>query len=459
MPRPVPAILIAGTHSGVGKTTVATGVVGALRRRGLVVQPLKVGPDYIDPTYTTRLAGRPCRNLDSWMVPSDRLRELYARACTGADIAVVEGVMGLFDGHPGDGAGSTAELAKLLGLPVVLVMDVGRLGQSAAAVALGYSRLDPALKVAGVVANGVGSPGHLRLVADAVREATGLPVVGHLPQRADLVLPERHLGLVPVQEGRVEDEFFGRLVAQVEETVDLAALVRLAEGATPPAAAATGLFPEMPLAPRATLAVARDEAFCFYYEDNLHLLGAWGARLVPFSPLRDPALPAGCDGVYLGGGFPEFFAGRLAGNQPMRESLRAAHRAGLPIYAECGGLMYLCRTLADLDGHAHPGVGLVPANASIKGGRMTLGYAEVKACRDTALLREGEEARGHEFHYSSLDVSFDGAAAPYHVLGTDRREGHQEGSLLASYVHLHFASNPRLAANFVAACAVRRAAG
>ncbi|MDA8217108.1 MAG: cobyrinate a,c-diamide synthase, partial [Dehalococcoidales bacterium] len=193
MPRPVPAILIAGTHSGVGKTTVATGVVGALRRRGLVVQPFKVGPDYIDPTYTTRLAGRPCRNLDSWMVPSDRLRELYARACTGADIAVVEGVMGLFDGHPGGGAGSAAELAKLLGLPVVLVMDVGRLGQSAAAVALGYSRLDPALKVAGVVANGVGSPGHLRLVADAVRDATGLPVVGYLPQRADLVLPERHL--------------------------------------------------------------------------------------------------------------------------------------------------------------------------------------------------------------------------------------------------------------------------
>ncbi|MHB1006865.1 MAG: cobyrinate a,c-diamide synthase [Chloroflexota bacterium] len=453
MSRQVPAILIAGTHSGVGKTTVTTGIVGALRRRGLAVQPFKVGPDYIDPTYTTRIAGRPCRNLDAWMVPADRLVELYTRAVADADVVVVEGVMGLFDGHPGRGAGSTAELAKLLGLPVVLVMDVGRMGQSAAAVALGYVKLDPAVDLVGVIVNEIGSPGHLRMVESAIGDATGLPVVGHLPRRPDLALPERHLGLIPVDEGRTEGEFFSRLVAQVEESVDVEALLRLAAGAPVVAGEPTGLFPEVRVAPRASIAVAQDEAFCFYYQDNLDLLAAWGARLVPFSPLRDGALPADCDGVYVGGGFPEFFAARLAENRALLAGLRAAHAAGMPIYAECGGLMYLCRTLGDLEGGSHEAVGLVPANAVIKGGRMALGYAEVKARRHTLLLGEGEVARGHEFHYSSLDASPGDVGAAYVFAGGDRREGYVEGNLLASYVHLHFGSNPGLAPGFVAACA------
>ena len=453
MSRQVPAILIAGTHSGVGKTTLTTGIVGALRRRGLAVQPFKVGPDYIDPTYTTRIAGRPCRNLDAWMVPADRLVELYARAVDGADVVVVEGVMGLFDGHPGRGAGSTAELAKLLGLPVVLVIDVGRMGQSAAAVALGYTSLDPAVDIVGIIANEVGSDGHLRLVAEAIDGATGLPVVGHLPHRPDLALPERHLGLIPVDEGRTEGEFFSRLVEQVEASVDVEALLRLAAGAPVVENKPTGLFPEAHVGPPVTLAVAQDEAFCFYYQDNLDLLAAWGARLVPFSPLRDGALPAGCDGVYLGGGFPEFFAAPLAENRALLDGLRAAHAAGMPIYAECGGLMYLCRTLGDLDGGRHEAVGLVPANAVIKGGRMALGYAEVKAQRETLLLGEGEVARGHEFHYSSLDVSPGDADAAYLLAGVDRREGFADGNLLASYVHLHFGSNPGLAPRFVATCA------
>ncbi len=453
MARRVPGILIAGASSGVGKTTVTTGVVGALRRRGLAVQPFKVGPDYIDPSYLTQVAGRPCRNLDGWMVPPAALAELYVRATAAADVAVVEGVMGLFDGHPGrEGAGSSAQVAKLLGLPVLLVVDVGKLGQSAAAVALGYARLDPEVRVVGLVANNVGSPGHLRLVAAAVERATGLPMVGHLPRREELAIPERHLGLIPVAEGRTDESFFAHAVAQVEEAFDLAALLHLAEQAAPLDPVPTGLFPASRRPPVAAIAVAQDEAFCFYYQDNLDLLAAWGAQLLPFSPLRDRSLPVGAQGLYFGGGFPELFAEQLAANGPMRESIRAAHVAGMPIYAECGGLMYLCRSLGDLAGGRHPAVGLVPAEAGMAGSRLTLSYVEARARCQTPLLAVGETARGHEFHRSRVEPSLDGPAAVYDV-GDGRREGYLDGNLLASYVHLHFASNPCLAPNFVAACA------
>ena len=453
MPRPVPGIVIAGTSSGVGKTTVATGIVGALRERGFAVQPFKAGPDYIDPSYLSRVCDRPCRNLDSWMVPREALIELYARATAGADVAVVEGVMGLFDGHAGrEGAGGSAHVAKLLGLPVILVMDVGKLAQSAAAVAFGYAKLDPELHVVGVIANNDGGAGHLRLVEDAVRDATGLPVVGHLPRRRDLVLAERHLGLVPVAEGRTRDGFFADVVCQARESIDLDAVLRLAAQASPPTPAPSGLFPALPRESVATIAVARDEAFCFYYQDNLDLLEAWGARLVPFSPLDDEALPAGAQGLYVGGGFPELFAARLAANERMLAAVRRAHADGMPIYAECGGLMYLCESVADPDGNRQRLAGLVPTAAVMQGSRLALAYAEVRALRDTPVLAAGETARGHEFHWSSLERPLEAATAPYD-LGGGRREGFQSGSLLASYVHLHFASNPRLAANFVAACA------
>lgn len=461
MGKVVPALLIAGTRSGVGKTTVVAGIVGALARRGLAVQPFKVGPDYIDPSYHSRLAGRPCRNLDSWMVSPARLAELYRRATADADIAVVEGVMGLFDGHPDRAAGSSAELAKMLGLPVVLVMSVAAMGQSAGAVAYGYSMLDTDLNVAGVIANRASSPGHLRLVAEAIDAATGLPVVGHMPSREDLELPERHLGLVPEGERRASDEFVNQLLAQVEETIDLDALLRLARHAGPTnlenhAARSAGegdsLFPAEVWAKSTTIAVARDEAFCFYYEDNLDLLSAWGAKLAPFSPLHDAGLPPEARGVYLGGGFPEVYAADLAANTPMLDALRAAAARGTPIYAECGGLMYLCRTLGDLRGARHEVVGLVPANASIHGGRLALGYAEVRARHDTVVLRRGQVARGHEFHYSTLDTALDGPEAAYDLPAVDARSGYRDGNLLASYVHLHFASNPRIAPNFVAAC-------
>ncbi|MHB1133694.1 MAG: cobyrinate a,c-diamide synthase [Chloroflexota bacterium] len=456
MARTVPGLLVAGVHSGVGKTSVATGLVRALVSLGRRVQPFKVGPDYIDPTYLTRAAGRPCRNLDSWLVGEDRLRELYGRALAEADLAIVEGVMGLFDGHPrGDGAGSSAAAAKLLGLPVLLVIDAARMAQSAAAVAYGFAHLDPDLCVAGIVANNVGSPSHARLVKEAVEGMVGLPVVGCLPRRADLTLSERHLGLVPSDEGHLDLDFFDRLGAHVAEHVDLEAVLRLAEAARPLAAVQTGLWPESTPRVRARIAVARDAAFCFYYQDNLDLLAAYGARLLPFSPLVDASLPEGIDGLYLGGGFPELHAEQLAANHPLLAAVRTAAAAGLPIYAECGGLLYLCQSLADREGREHSMVGLVPARAAMRGRRIALGYAEVRATTDNLLLAAGESARGHEFHWSSLVEPLPPERAAY-VLEDGRREGYRHGGLLASYVHLHFASNPALAANLVAACAERR---
>ncbi len=453
----LPGVMIAGAYSGVGKTTVATGLLAALARRGSKVQPFKVGPDYIDPTYLTLAAGRPCRNLDSWMMPADALRESYRRALAGADLTLVEGVMGLFDGHPREaGAGTSAGVAKLLGLPVLLVIDVGRLAQSAAAIVKGYAELDRELRVAGVIANNVGGPGHAALVKQAVEEKTGLPVVGCLPRRDDLALPERHLGLVPTDEGRLAVDYLERLALHVGENVDLAAVLRLAEQALPIAVVASGVWPAEPAPQRARLAVARDEVFCFYYQDNLDLLAAHGAELAFFSPLHDRSLPPRSDGLYLGGGFPELFAAALADNREMLDSVREAVLAGTPTYAECGGLMYLCGSLADPDGHVFSMAGVLPAKALMKGRRIALGYAEARALHDGPLLVAGDRARGHEFHWSSLAEPFPGEAAAYE-LEDGRREGYRQGNLLASYVHLHFASNTRLAGRFVAACGAGRA--
>lgn len=458
MAGPVPGLVIAGVSSGVGKTTVAAGLAAAIARRGLAVQPFKVGPDYIDPGFLAAGGGRPCRNLDGWMLRPPVLVDLYRRAAAGADLALVEGVMGLFDGHPGhEGLGSTAAVAKLLGLPVVLVLDVARMGQSAAAMAFGYAGLDPEVKVAGVVVNGVGSPGHLRMVREAIETRAGLPVLGHLPRRDDLLLPERHLGLVPAAERGVGEEFFARLTGQVMEAFDLDRILALARLAGEPALEPESPFPAEPVDLRATIAYASDEAFSFYYQDNLDLLAAWGGQLVPFSPLRDETLPAGTSGLYLGGGFPEVFVRDLARNQAMLRAVREAHAAGMPIYAECGGLMYLCRELVGQERERFAMAGVVPAVATMRDSRMALGYVTVRGTGRGFLLADGGTARGHEFHWSGLEQPLDPASAAWVVEEGARAEGYAEPNLVASYLHLHFASNPRLADDFVAACARWRA--
>ena len=452
------AVVIAGVRSGVGKTTIASGVMGALARRGLRVQPFKAGPDYIDPTYHTIASGVPSRNLDTWMLPHPVVAELFHRAAGAADIAVVEGVMGVFDGHSSlDEDGSTAELAKLLDAPVILIADAGKVARSVAAEVLGYQQFDPDLRIAGVILNGVGSERHLEFCQPQIEATTGLPVVGWLPRRDDLVQPERHLGLIPTVEGTVLSDWYDALNGQIEQTIDLDAISRIADTAGRPSDSGSGVFPDERQPARTAIAVARDRAFSFYYQDSLDLLSAWGAEVIPFSPLDDSALPDGVGGVYLGGGFPELFAEDLSRNHSMLDSIRSAIQRDVPVYGECGGLMYLGQSLSDLDGRQFPMVGAIPVVSSMEGRRLHLGYREVEACAEGPLLRAGEQVRGHEFHWSVLQDPPGEEFAAYRVVNQDGRpEGFRKGSVWASYIHVHLGSRPGLAKRFVDTCAATK---
>ncbi len=442
------AIVIGGVTSGVGKTTIATGVMGALSRRGLKVQPFKTGPDYIDTSYHTWVTGSPSRNLDTWMLPAAAALELFVRAISGKDIGVIEGVMGLFDGHGATSdEGSTAELAKLLQAPVLLVVDARNGARSIAAIVKGYQSFDPRLKLAGVVLNGIGSETHYAICRDAILNYTGVQVLGYLPRRQDLVLPERHLGLIPTVEGPASEQFKETLIAQCESTLDITAILRLSEEATP-TTASPRLFPPKPVAPVARIAVAKDKAFSFYYQDSLDLLEAWGAEIAPFSPLEDRRLPDAADAVYLGGGFPEMYAASLAENESLKQSLKNAADLGTPIYAECGGLMYLGSAIHDLEGKEHAMAGVIPLRSRIDRPKLNLGYRTVRALSDGPLLNKGETTRGHEFHWSKMDTT--AASSPaYAVAETGRTEGYQERNVLASYVHLHMGSLASMAPRFV----------
>ena len=448
------AIVIAGVRSGVGKTTIATGIMGALTRRGYLVQPFKAGPDYIDPSYHELACGVPCRNLDTWLLPHRTVLELFQRASARRQLALVEGVMGLFDGHSSlSGEGSTAELAKLLNAPVILVADASKVARSVAAEVLGYQQFDPKLRLAGVILNGVGGPRHLEFCQPQIEATTGLPVLGYLPHREEFVQPERHLGLIPTVEGTVAQQWYDALIAQVEATIDLDFIVQLAASSNPPLVEPE-VYPAEPQPKRAVIATARDKAFSFYYQDSLDLLESWGAELVPFSPLQDSILPQGVGGIYIGGGFPEMLARELAENSPMHAAIRDAVSLGVPVYAECGGLMYLGRRLSDLEGVQHPMVGVIPAVSTMSQRRLTLGYREVESCTDSPLLLRGQRVRGHEFHWSTLEQPPDPAQSVYRVVDEDNRaEGFQVGSVWASYVHIHLGSDPSLARRFVDICA------
>ena len=457
-------LVIAGTHSGVGKTTLTVGVIAALRRRGMTVQPFKVGPDYIDPTYHTLAAGRACRNLDAWMLPPERVRSLFVRAAWDADVAVIEGVMGVFDGCAyADESGSTAEAAKLLQAPVVLVLDASKLARSAGAAALGYQRFDAGLPLAGFLVNRAAGEGHGRGVSRAVADATGLPVLGWLPREESLCVPERHLGFVPTTERGRWAEFVRAAGDAAERYLDVDRLLAIARQAPPLAAVRDADFDAvkcLPAGERPVIALARDEAFHFTYEDNIDLLREAGAEVVFFSPLADAALPPRTAGVLLSGGFPEVYADRLATNRTMHHALRAAHGRGVPIFAECGGLMYLTEAIVDGAGRSYDMVGLLPGR-SVMGKRVTLGYRLARAAEGAWLLPPGETVRGHEFHYSAWEGRPEGLPPAYYLLphsgeGEARPEGARVGSLWASYVHIHFGARLGLAARYVAACRGRQ---
>ena len=446
-------IVIAGVRSGVGKTTIATGVMGALTRRGNKVQPFKAGPDYIDPSYHQIACGVPSRNLDTWLCDHSTVLELFQRASAGCDVSVVEGVMGVFDGHSSlTEEGSTAQLAKLLGAPVILIADAAKVARSVAAEILGFQKFDPGLNVAGVILNGVGSDRHLEFCKPQIEATTGLPVLGYLPRKEEFIQPERHLGLIPTVEGTVAQQWYDSVINQVEATMDVDAILKLAQSAKTPSASPT-VYPEVALSSRVTIAVAQDMAFNFYYQDSLDLLTAWGAEIAPFSPLEDEKLPAGASGIYLGGGFPELFASHLSDNKPMHQSIMEAVASGVPVYAECGGLMYLGKSLSDLEGVTHPMVGVIPAESAMSQSRLTLGYREVESCSDNPVLQVGQRVRGHEFHWSTLAQQPGAEESVYKVIDQENRpDGFRTRNVWASYVHIHLGSRPGLAARFVETC-------
>ncbi len=446
----VPACVVAASRSGAGKTSIAVGIMAALQALGWRVQGYKVGPDYLDPMYHTLATGRPSRNLDSYLMPREALLGTFWRGLEGADAAVVEGVMGLYDGRlDSPPQGSTAEVARLLDLPVLLVLDVAGQSQTAAAVALGLIRYPDAPTMLGIVLNRVGSSRHAEAVTKELERTARIPVLGAVPRDGLPHLPERHLGLVPAGELAAALEAVQALGEALRSYVDLEGIVRLSLRPR----RHTGPQPARP-SPLCTIAVARDSAFNFYYEDNLDLLKNEGAQIVEFSPLSDPGLPPGAQGVYLGGGYPELFAAQLSENQGMLASIRAACAEGLPIYAECGGLMYLCRGIEDIDGRRFETVGLLGAWAKMERTRARLAYVEVETATASWLGPAGIRLRGHEYHWSRLTEELRPPLYRYLRPGTGWQGAvaGPEGNLVASYVHLHFAGAPELARRFVEAC-------
>ncbi len=457
-----PRLVIAAPHSHAGKTTVTLALMAALSRRGLRVAPFKVGPDYIDPQLHRRAAGRASYNLDTYLVPQDRVRETFVSATREADIAIIEGVMGLFDGSsPTSRVGSTAEVASLLQAPIVLVVDASGMAASVGALVRGFRTYDPQAWVAGVILNRLGGEGHYRYLLPAL-EHEGVEVLGYLPKQLDVEIPERHLGLLPASEEDRVTPLLSRLSDLVEQHVDLDRTLALARRAPAPvrATAHDRQSPSRPVGPRVRLAWAQDEVFHFTYQENLDLLSAAGVEIVMFSPLRDTTLPENIDAVWLGGGFPELYAGVLAANTSMRQAIRTRGENGLPIYAECGGFMYLCEWLEDQQGQRYPQVGLIAGGTRMTDRLQQFGYAEATFLHDSLLGPEGTTVRGHRFHYSVYEPGGSPPDCAYQITRNRTGESHLEGfrhrNVLATYFHIHLGSQPRMATYFADFCGRRQ---
>ncbi|HXR72090.1 MAG TPA: cobyrinate a,c-diamide synthase [Actinocrinis sp.] len=453
----IPRIVIAAPASGHGKTTVATGLIAAFARAGLSIAPFKVGPDYIDPGYHALAAGKPGRNLDPFLVGEERVRDLFAHGSRGADLAVVEGVMGLYDGAVGRAQfASTAHVAHLIDAPVILVVDATAQGRSVAALVHGFRSFDPALRIAGVILNRVGSDRHRAILTEALDEI-GVPVLGSLHRSAAVAAPSRHLGLVPVAERAPESVASVDALAElVKGSIDLAAVERIARAAA--------ALPERDWSPRQAVAqsagergdeaaaapvvaIASGAAFTFSYAEHAELLAAAGAQVVPFDPLHDEKLPDETSALVIGGGFPEIYAPELSANGALRAAVRELAEGGGVIAAECAGLLYLAESL---DGAAM--CGLLPAAATMTK-QLTLGYREAIAPEDNLLCDAGTRVAGHEFHRTKLEPAAGGTPAwlwaPDRVAGSKVAEGYAQGRVHASYLHLHWAGTPSIATRIV----------
>lgn len=427
------AIIIAGTQSGSGKTTVTLGLMAALARRGLDVQPFKCGPDFIDPSLHKLVTGKSSRNLDIWMAGESFTHQTFDLHSSNADIAVVEGVMGMYDG----GESSSAALAEQLDIPLLLVLDVRSAAESAAAVLKGFETLNPNVQLRGVILNRVASPRHLQLVSDAIQQHCKAEILGYLPRNVAFTIPERHLGLHMGEEDPISSEAISELAKTIEEYVNLDRLLEIAQ-------VHEKTVPEQPVtSPSSTvrLAVARDKAFCFYYQDNLDLLQQAGTELVFFSPLADTQLPENINGIYFGGGYPELYAEQLSRNKEMLAAVKNWAENGGLIYGECGGFMYLTQGIVDHDEQFHPMSAIFPVQARMQSRRASLGYREIRLKEDGLFGVAGTVLHGHEFHYSSID-EMESSIKKIYAVNTKSEEGYCYKNVLGGYMHLHFGFSP-----------------
>lgn len=444
-------LLIAGTYSGAGKTTVTAGLLAALWKKGLSVQPFKVGPDYIDTGYHAVAAGRMSYNLDLWMMPAQNILQLFRHGMDGMDIGIIEGVMGLYDGVGSTPEGSTAEIAKMLKAPVILVVDAGGMSTSAAAQVLGYKTFDRDLSLAGVIVNNVGSEHHYRLVRDAIQSYTGVPVLGFLPRDRSVALPSRHLGLLPAEEMERHAEIIEKTAGLVREWIDLDQVIALGGSSGP-------LPPVTPFAFKrgkpVQIGVARDESFSFYYRSTLELLSSQGAELCYFSPMKDGRLPENIDGLYLGGGFPEVFAGELASNRDLLEDINRKLKEGLHCYAECGGFMYLTGSITAKDGEKHPMAGFFDGHTFMTDRLQRFGYVDIEFTGENVLGKAGQKARGHEFHHSLVEgITYPATYLIKSAFSGGRWHcGYRRANTLAAYAHIDFWGYPDLASYFLDLC-------
>lgn len=446
MENRIPRVVIAGTHSGAGKSTITMGILLALKKRGLDPQSFKAGPDYLDPMHHALILNKECRNLDTWMFPNEVVNE-FINGSAGSGISVVEGVMGLYDGISGvSEEGSTAHLSKMIDAPVILVIDAKSMARSAGAIALGFKEYDKGTNIAGVIFNRVGSPNHMRILETSLK---GIPCLGGVLRNDCMRLESRHLGLVPATEDH-DPEKYERIMEHVESCVDIDRIIEIARSAPPIEGERRNIEG---VGSKVRIGVAKDRAFNFYYISNIESLIAAGAEIVPFSPIDDD-LPE-VDGLYFGGGYPEIFSAELEMNSKMRRSIRDASEDGMPIYAECGGLMYLSKSVKDLEDKEYEMCGIFDAGSRMNDGRMTLGYVEMEATSDNILCEKGWTVRGHEFHYSTTVPNYDAKYAFELKKGkgiVQGKDGLLSNNTLAEYTHIHFASNPKIPKRFVESC-------
>lgn len=463
----IKGFIIGATGSGAGKTTVVLAILSYLSKQGYAAAPFKVGPDFIDPGHHTKISGKTCFNLDSWMLTREYNTQIFRQNAKNSDIAVVEGVMGLFDGYDAlSETGSTAQMAKWLDLPVVLVVSAKGKARSAAAVVKGFEEFDPQLKLAGVIFTKIGSAVHYDYLKTAVEQNCKTTCLGFMPQNEKIFMPERHLGLMTAQEMDIKKDVLSLMGSMVEDHIEMETLIQSLEPYN---------FPKDPEPDNSdvidesgpVIAVAKDKAFCFYYQDNLDMLKQFGARILEFSPLEDESLPENIDGIYLGGGYPEVYADQLSKKTRLLDQIKQSSLNSMPIYGECGGFMFLCRALCPAEktclGQDHSDTkaelkmsGCFNFKVSMSNHLQSLGYREITLKENTVIGKKGAVLRGHEFHYSSLMEISNDISNVYQTTSRAGQKitlkGYQVKNTLGSYFHVHFGSNPECAKHFVSVC-------